>query len=386
MLHVEAKRLSSSDLSAFAWHLHNHDKWPSTASGGNQKALNPSKGVLEGAFPQIAVPDGWRRGGDVQPPPVWPDGEPGFDDLAMTILGPASAPAHREDCRLTFSSGNWRINARIQGPREDPKRYDQLLPNDDWALIGFEGVSSPERIILVLLDADDADDAALIAELAQHGSSTAVETDLLEEIVTRVDPDPGHGVYVLLGEDPEAVATAGTPPPLGGKSLLDMPVYAGRLTPQDFDALRHQLAKDGALGERFVDSFLSSLLSAGELPPYEWSSRERPDGPYDFHIDPEGSPVRVEVKATRGGFSTGFYLSINEVKAGLEASAYEIFRVYLMDDAKQTARLRICRDARELLESLRDALRGLPDGVDATSIRIDPEALEWQPEIELDLG
>jgi hypothetical protein len=88
--------------------------------------------------------------------------------------------------------------------------------------------------------------------------------------------------------------------------------------------------------------------------------------------------VRVDVKATRGTFDAGFYVSINELKAMSQGIGYRIYRISAVNESDRTADLTVSADVGDWASQMVRALRGLPAGLDAMNFRVDPSALQWE--------
>ncbi len=382
--HVEAKRLSTVDLTVFGWHFHNQELWRSSPGESRQKAINLDKRRLEhNFFPAIAAPPGWRH---AAPPKAWPAGKPHFS-LDRIIYGPGTLPPDAGKITLSLEQKNWRLgSALIHNPKAEPTRYNPLRPND-WILIGLEGKARPSRCVLVMLDADAREDAPFTKRLAARfkgpRASGMLSPSALEALIDDVQPDPDHGIYSLRPGNEEAIDLGGAPPARTGTSVLDRAVYRGARTPRDVTAGRIRNEHTGKLGETIVDGYLAKQQSIGVVSGYEWTSSVIADSPYDFVVDPEGYPVHIDVKTTTGTFQNEFHVSINELKMIESGQPYQLYRVYEVDEASMTGKLRVCKDLAQLAAKLVQHLRGLPPGFDVMSVRVDPAALEWGMPIEI---
>lgn len=116
----------------------------------------------------------------------------------------------------------------------------------------------------------------------------------------------------------------------------------------------------GLLGEEQVFHHERARLIAADRPDLarriEWTSQERGDGAgYDIKsFDPTGAERLIEVKATRGGPTTPFYLTRTEREVSLEHPA--AWRLYRLHDLSAEPGLFI-----------------LPPPLEA-SVRLEPEA------------
>jgi hypothetical protein len=91
----------------------------------------------------------------------------------------------------------------------------------------------------------------------------------------------------------------------------------------------------GKFGEEQVFHHERARLIAADRPDLarriEWTSQERGDGAgYDIRsFDPTGAERLIEVKATRGGPTTPFYLTRTEREVSLEhPSAWRLYRLH----------------------------------------------------------
>lgn len=91
----------------------------------------------------------------------------------------------------------------------------------------------------------------------------------------------------------------------------------------------------GLLGEEQVFHHERARLIAADRPDLarriEWTSQERGDGAgYDIKsFDPTGAERLIEVKATRGGPTTPFYLTRTEREVSLEhPAAWRLYRLH----------------------------------------------------------
>ena len=125
------------------------------------------------------------------------------------------------------------------------------------------------------------------------------------------------------------------PPPLGQNTPRPegLQRLVRKFDPAARDARNRRL---GLSGEHQVFHFERARLAAADRPDLarkvEWTSRERGDGAgYDIRsFDPDGAERFIEVKTTRGGPRTDFFLSRNERAFSQEEP--ERFRLYRLYD------------------------------------------------------
>lgn len=116
----------------------------------------------------------------------------------------------------------------------------------------------------------------------------------------------------------------------------------------DWEAVQRENAELGRLGEEFAFAFEQARVAA--LDPSSVNrvlhlSKLQGDGlGYDISsVNPDGSIRRIEVKTTRGGIHTPFYMSRNE-KLFLETYQDDgafVYRVYEFDTANNTGRIQM---------------------------------------------
>ena len=124
------------------------------------------------------------------------------------------------------------------------------------------------------------------------------------------------------------------PPP--GPPLSPRPEGLARLVRKYDPAARdHRNRALGRLGEEHVFHHERARLIAHDRPDLarriEWTSQERGDGAgYDIRsFDPTGAERLIEVKATRGGPTTPFYLTRTEREVSLEhPAAWRLYRLH----------------------------------------------------------
>lgn len=125
-----------------------------------------------------------------------------------------------------------------------------------------------------------------------------------------------------------------TPPP--GPPKVPRPEGLARLVHKYDPAARdHANRRLGLLGEERVFHHERARLIAADRPDLarriEWTSQERGDGAgYDIKsFDPSGAERLIEVKATRGGPATPFWLTRTEREVSLEhPAAWRLYRLH----------------------------------------------------------
>jgi hypothetical protein len=256
-------------------------------------------------------------------------------------------------------------------------------------IISLAGRVNPERGVLVFLSAAaGGDDSRIIRALEARGAKAgkALTVADIDAVVAAAAPAPAHGIHTLLAGVAQPAGGDAVPPPPAGKRLIDTPVYPGRNTPTALDEAQATRRALGNAGEEIVDAYFRKRVTAGDVTGCKWHSAVVADAPFDFLLDPEGAPSRVDVKATAGLFDAAFYLSVNELKAMLDGVPYFIYRLYEVDAIEKTARLRVSSDMAPWAVATRKVLRKLPVGVDASNLMLTPNELRgvtWGEELRL---
>lgn len=145
--------------------------------------------------------------------------------------------------------------------------------------------------------------------------------------------------FAFDGEDPSLLPLTETPPP--GPPKAPRPEGLARLVRKYDPAARdHANRRLGLLGEERVFHHERARLIAADRPDLarriEWTSQERGDGAgYDIRsFDPSGAERLIEVKATRGGPTTPFWLTRTEREVSLEhPAAWRLYRLHDLSTA-----------------------------------------------------
>lgn len=145
--------------------------------------------------------------------------------------------------------------------------------------------------------------------------------------------------FAFDGEEPTLLPLTETPPP--GPPKAPRPEGLARLVRKYDPAARdHANRRLGLLGEERVFHHERARLIAADRPDLarriEWTSQERGDGAgYDIRsFDPSGAERLIEVKATRGGPTTPFWLTRTEREVSLEhPAAWRLYRLHDLSTA-----------------------------------------------------
>lgn len=370
------KRLSKADLTFFEWHYRNPELWEGART--NQKAINLDHiPFVDPMYP--GAPDFVEQ---VAADPAG-KGDRSYS-VEIAIYGPGDRSLNNGTRSISWSDKNWRLNGLVGNPESDPERYDELRAGD-LAVFAFDGEPAPDRAAIVFLRHGDPHDDALHSSLNGLLTPTRSMVQLSREELAHAIADAGgavgHGIHDLLDGAHAGVATdvaeTGAPTPDPGTHVTKTGVYLGREAARDdLTGVKAQNDADGQLGEAFVNDELARRKADGLIQEFDWVSERIPASPWDFvKRSPSGEEERLDVKATRGKFSNVIYLSLNEIKGILASESYEIWRVYEMDDATGTAKLRISTDVRAFAEEIFDALAALPAGIGVGSFSFNPALL-----------
>jgi hypothetical protein len=308
---VAIKLLTKSDISFFAKHVRE----------SKQKGINLNSEVLVNQF--------------------YPALQNRFDTLVFpfAIIGPNAKPRHSMSRAIvrTENAKNWRLNGEVvTDPLDDPGRYD-LIAQDDYAMLAFEGAERPDAVTLVLVTAEQ--DKELHAAIAQRFQFTGRHTMLpvldrdiwsLIEVTQDVYPDQ-HPLDSLVAPDSLEEAIFGSAASQTHTALGD---GLGAAISQD--ALQRQLKASEETGRRGEEIFGLWLDDNGhEEEAYSCVCRDHARAAYDYHVlapewEDASDGVYVDVKATRSGFSTPFHLSMAEIRWAAAHPNYRIARVFAL--------------------------------------------------------
>jgi hypothetical protein len=361
MKKIALKRLTRSDLTFFFWHFQN-------GNAGNQKAINLNADVFaKQLFPNISE-EAARRG----------------DRFAvdLDIFGPGGAGILNLQRKIVKGDSykNWRLNGEFV--RDDEQRF-RPLQEDDFAVIEFEGDAAPHAARMVLIARSLARDAsihtALEAWLGQRRMAQMTSAEL-EEIVSAGGLSEWHPLNGIdLQDEVEDAALGG----LESTQRLYKWSTTRKVSKTELKAARVQADENGAIGEAFVNEWLTNERILMNVGSFEWVSRDNAIAPYDFTISSRDNQFeRVDVKATTGPFRNTLHMSINELLHSADATVpYRIFRVFAIDGTR--ARMRVSEPLAKFATSIVPVLERLPAGVSADGISIDPTKLAFGPEIEL---
>src|SRR5581483_10453209 len=133
---------------------------------------------------------------------------------------------------------------------------------------------------------------------------------------------------------------------------------------------------NGERGEQFVNEYMEGQLATGMISAFTWVSVDDAVAPFDFDVTESSGPVRVDVKATDGGFERRIHISYGELLCMADVSTrYDLYRVYDMED--EQASMRVCQNLQPFAQAALATLMALPAGVSIDGISVDPRTLEF---------
>jgi hypothetical protein len=361
------KRLTASDLTFFQWHFFNRN-------AGNQKAINLNADVfVEQLYPSLT--EIIETQGNRLP-------------LDLYLYGPGLAGELNLQRKIMKGETykNWRLNGEfVHNPPEDPERFN-LLRADDIAIFSFRGDLFPYAASVYLVAARVPEDAGLHRELMQlvalgRRSMIRLADQQLSSAIRRADVAEMHPVRNLLFQDAlEDAAQNG----IQGIRRLRQIVSRQRITQEALRQARENASRIGRRGEELVRGYLSQQKASGLITDFRWLADENAISPYDFEIITDSGKRFLEVKATEGSFDNPIHVSYNELLQMREATPYDLYRVYGVQETQ--AKLRIARDTRALSERVLTILEQMPDGVRSDSISVTPSVLNFDEPITIELA
>lgn len=363
---IALKRLTASDLTFFETLFR-------TINAGNQKSINlNADAFIDQLYPSL--PGLVPTVGDVIP-------------IALTILGPAAAPAHQISRAITKRDAykNWRLNGEfVRDPEGEPGRFDILSPGD-LAVMDFSGDPGPQKLTLLLIAAGSSADAPLHAALAPlipGGRRTMIQITRAQIATAAATVPASHSAWAIAA-DPEFEAALEDAAQGGVKGTETLAKKTTKtVSAATLAAAKAAAEKNGREGEALAWVHLTRMKDDGAWSSIEWSSRTNAVSPFDFRaFDAAGNPVLIDAKSTTGEFGRVMHMSAAELAAAADGGRYDLWRVYAIDP--DSARLRIAEGIGSTAKSILDAL-SLPAGVTLDSVSIEPASLSWGEEIVIE--
>lgn len=360
MSKIAIKRLTKSDLTLFTWHF-------KEMNAGNQKSINLNADVfIEKLYPDLPAISAQK-------------GKTSFL-VDLSIYGPGPTSRHSLARKIVKGAAykNWRLNGEfISNPLETPERYNSLREGD-FALFIFSGEPAPDELKLILVSSHVVEDEKLharISSLLDRASMREISASELESVVDHADIEDSHAARIMDIEGALEDASQGG---IVGVQQLKRWSSKRHISKDDLRRARDKIDAVGALGEEFVNSFLSDSLRDNEIVSYKWVSNENAVEAYDFLI---GNDQFVDVKSTSGSFGQKIHISINELLHMKDFADYRLYRVFGIHNRK--ARLRISQTMQNFAISILSKLDPLVSGVRVDSISVSPDIFEFGEEIEI---
>jgi hypothetical protein len=362
---IAIKKLTASDCTLFEAVFRK-------IGAGNQKSINLNADVLTGQFYPNLSTTAAASNNEIA--------------LAISLYGPSGKSAHNLSRKIIKNATykNWRLNGEfIYGPPSDPTRYANIAPGD-LAIMVFKGDLAPSGMDLIIVSQEDPSDAALHAELSSlfgNKSMMAVSPGIVANSAAAAAVPDGHPIFIAAA-DPEIDAALEDAAQGGeaGTSKLLKNKKGKKVSAADLAKAKSKAELTGRDGEGLVNAYLASLLAAGGISAYDWTSSQNAVSPYDFVTYEAGTKTLIDAKATGGDFDNPIHLSLSEVVEAAGETPYRIYRVFNLNE--DGGKLRISDDIRPMAQALKDIHeKHIPNGVRVDSFSIAASALSWGPEI-----
>lgn len=357
---LSLKLLQHSDITLFRPYF---ERYPQT----KQKAINLNADVFVDTFYPTLRSSNVRR-----------------YRVDLRIFGPGLAGEYLVQRKIIKEQKNWRLDGElVPNPPNDPHRFDQIVPGD-LAIIGFEGVI-PDIITLYIISQSDTNDMALHQALSPHigsGRDSMREIDLpfINRIINIAHPVEQHPIHDLLLEDAlEDAAQNG----ISGIQRLTR-VSRRRINSEALQQARENADRIGRIGEEMVNGYLTQLKQNGQIDDFQWVSDDNAISPFDFEVRTPNGSILIDAKSTESRFDNQIHISYNELLQMREANAYDLYRVYEINGRR--AKLRIARNMKSFAESILNILGQLPNGVRSDSISVDPNTLNFESPVDLEIS
>ena len=155
------------------------------------------------------------------------------------------------------------------------------------------------------------------------------------------------------------------------------------ISPEELEKLQERIAIIQDKGLWVAEHSLVGWTSSGGRS-YETAldDTEQPLG-YDLIAIDEADNRYVCVKSTEGGFNNPLHISYNELRQMRDTESYDLYRIY--DVIEMRAKLRIARDMKSFAQTVLAVLEQLPDGIRSDSISIEPDVLNFEGPIDVEI-
>jgi hypothetical protein len=359
MSYFAVKRLTRSDLTFFEYQFRRQN-------AGNQKSINLNADVfIDDIFPYARTIAA---------------GQPHQFPVRLQIFGPGLRRTPDNKTRKVIAAGgnqkNWRLNGEfVPDPDDDPTRYRGLAAGD-LAVFAFEESRVqpvPESIALVLVSQAEAEDARVLTGLqAFLGSArmALLPPEVLGQVSAASPVD--HPIRELLDIEMDvALEEAALGSTEAIRKLRTRP-STRRMSADALMKARASAEANGCKGEVLVNIYLQHAKAEGRINDFIWVSEENAISAWDFEvIELDGTAIRVEVKATGGGFDRPIHISQNEVLAAAEAGAprTDLFRVFAIGN--DGGWIRVAKGIAPVCQSIVGAIAGLSAGITPEGYSID---------------
>lgn len=297
MTHFAVKKLTRSDLTFFEHQFRRQN-------AGNQKSINLNADV----FVDLIFPYARTIAG----------GQPHQFPVKLQIYGPGLRRNPDHKTRKVIAAGgrqkNWRLNGEfVPDAADDPTRYHGMEAGD-LAVFGFEEsrlAPVPETIALLLLSHSETDDASVLAALDVFldGQKMALMSEADLGAVSSASP-ADHPIRELLDIELDAALEDAALGSADAARKLNTKPSLRRMSAAALARARASAESNGRDGEVLISIRLQHELAAGHIRSFRWVSEENAIAPWDFEIvEAGGTPVRIEVKSTSGGFDRAEFLA-----------------------------------------------------------------------------
>lgn len=364
MSRLALKRLTSSDLGFFEPYYRSN---PSS----HQKAINLNADVFVDQFYPILAQ--------------------AYQEILVRLIvfGPGGAEPAQLTRSITRTPGakNWRLNGEfVYNPDDQIARFSGFAPGD-LAILDFRGDPEPNRINLLLVSANAAQDVALHHSLAPlvtppGRSMVAIDPGRLAGLAAPAPQD--HPIWEFV-ED-ETIQADLQDAAVGGAKGEAVLVRRGAVISAEALAQARQAQEaSGKIGEVLAWARIERLGREGIYSTTEWSSKTNAVSPYDFEVTEaqSGEVVRIDAKSTSLDWRQPIHMSLAEVNEAARGGRYDLWRLFEVGLGQ--GKLKIATDIGAFAAKIRDSLN-LPEGVTVDTVSIDPEQLDWQEEGNVLMG
>lgn len=366
---IALKKLSSSDLTVFEYHLRK-------TSGTKQKCININADPFEKHFypniKEVAEENEWDH-----------------FLIELSIQGPGSSLQQDLSQKITKNgaSKNWRLNGKYIPMPDGDERY-KILAQHDYAILEFFGASWPHKVKMTLVAINEPEDTALHQIINQRFpkfSMRILEQDEIEDIYQEAHSviSPNHPFIDLLDLQYLEDAAQG-----GVESLVKLGAQRrGRgVSHEEFRKAKKAAEGVGRLGEELLDKYFTDHIGES-IDNYHWIADENAVAPYDFEITIDGITHYVDAKSTAGPHTNPIHISLGELREMAwnqdKTQTYRLYRLFEVKEGYAKVKISAPMDtiAYSIIEAGDRPLRKLGTTID--SVSINPSAIDWEKEFEI---